>query len=431
MSLINQVLKDLEKRAKPTPISNMALNGLQSVIAPKFKEDKKYFFVSLMIIFLFVILCIPFLFHKSKKVTPLNHLAISQPTHFSTDAEQSTEASPQAFAPPTDKINPVMLTAATLQILPNTTSLRFLLSENTLYTVKSDSYGQDIIITFDNTHLMAALPGVEYNGSAISHMETSNDTNGNLKVIMTLNPGAQLTKLDLIQGMHSPELQLDFKYTSTLASSQPINAPSQDVPEVTLKKPAQNPSIQQQYDHAMDLSASGSTDTAINQLKTILASTPDYMPARESLANLLIQQNQPAEAEQWIDSSLQLQPTNLTLIQLKARLLVNQGKVNLALNLLQRSAPTIQANPDYYAFIAALYQRLGQVAAATKVYEQLVTLQPTNSKWWLGLGIAYETSGKESQALEAYNRAESSGKLTPELRTYVDSRLHNDMDATT
>jgi len=102
---------------------------------------------------------------------------------------------------------------------------------------------------------------------------------------------------------------------------------------------------------------------------------------------------------------------------------VNEGRINQALTLLKKSPPSLATNPEYYAFIAALYQRLGQLPSAENLYQQLTTLHPEKGVWWLGLGVTQEGLGKSAQALEAYAKAERSQDLDPELRGYVGTRL--------
>jgi MSHA biogenesis protein MshN len=59
------------------------------------------------------------------------------------------------------------------------------------------------------------------------------------------------------------------------------------------------------------------------------------------------------------------------------------------------------------------------------LYKQLITLQSMNGKWWLGFGVALESMGKHEQALEAYVNADAAGGLTPELKAYISTQLHN------
>jgi MSHA biogenesis protein MshN len=44
-------------------------------------------------------------------------------------------------------------------------------------------------------------------------------------------------------------------------------------------------------------------------------------------------------------------------------------------------------------------------------------------QWWMGLGISLQADQHLPEAREAYNRARSTGGLTPELRSFVDRKI--------
>lgn len=43
--------------------------------------------------------------------------------------------------------------------------------------------------------------------------------------------------------------------------------------------------------------------------------------------------------------------------------------------------------------------------------------------WWLGLGISLEKSGKNKEALEAYQRAKQTGRLKAGLIKFANNRV--------
>ena len=137
----------------------------------------------------------------------------------------------------------------------------------------------------------------------------------------------------------------------------------------------------------------------------------------------MIQQGKKPDASKLLDAGLNLDPANATFLKLKARLLVEAGKVDMALKLLANASPEMITDPEYYAFIAALHQRQGNSSLAENLYKKLLVLQPSNAKWWVGLGIALEARGDQSQAVDAYTNADSIGGLDPELKSYLNSRL--------
>ena len=205
----------------------------------------------------------------------------------------------------------------------------------------------------------------------------------------------------------------------------PVQTAKADAPTipVTIKNPLVENFADQQYQRALILSEKNKDVEAITVLKGVLLAFPEHMQAREMLITLLVKQGNVVDADKLLVVGLQQQPANLRLIELKARLLVQENKVTEAIGLLENSAPPLVENPEYHAFIAALYERQGQSVLSANLYKQLVTLQPGNAKWWLGLGVALESVGNHGQALEAYANADGAGGLNPELKAYVETQL--------
>ena len=54
---------------------------------------------------------------------------------------------------------------------------------------------------------------------------------------------------------------------------------------------------------------------------------------------------------------------------------------------------------------------------------QLVKIRSNAGIWWLGLGISLEKSGKNKEALEAYQRAQKTGSLKSGLVKFTHNRV--------
>ncbi len=76
--------------------------------------------------------------------------------------------------------------------------------------------------------------------------------------------------------------------------------------------------------------------------------------------------------------------------------------------------------------MAALYQRQNQPVIAARLYQQLLASEPHRATWWLGLGIALDSANRHAEAVAAFTRAEGedSAGLSPELKAWIESRLH-------
>ncbi len=328
MSLINQMLKDLEKRSKTN--MNTALSGLHY----SFDEKKPHSYKKIMIAFVIILIVFLCMYQRSQ-----SFLKLDVPPYF----QQAVISKTENFVKP-EEIPLSRLTGIELESENNLTTLRFQLNHSVFYRINTLPHQNKIIILLDNASLVAGLPALRYLKTAVEHLEIQTFNKNNLKIILSLKPETELKRLDLISENKKYELQLEFLSLETADK---------------FKKPT------------------------------------------EEKNSILYHQ---AEAQ--------------------AKVLVTQGKIAEALRVLQRTSPPLNQYPDYHAFIAALYQKIGLSAIAAELYKQLLHVNPHKGAWWLGLAIAYETLGKQNEAEIAYTRAEKTNDLNPELRAYIESRIH-------
>ena len=105
-----------------------------------------------------------------------------------------------------------------------------------------------------------------------------------------------------------------------------------------------------------------------------------------------------------------------------ARVVLASGNKAQALQTLSGLEPMVSRNLDYYATRAALAQELEQPAVAARSYQQLVVVQPSEARWWLGLAIAMDKQGRALAALDAYRKALTL-PLSPASRQFVQQRI--------
>ncbi len=436
MSLINQMLKDLEGRNTQSVQPETVLTGLQST-DDKEKPQKKRNYLFLLGVAAFMGVWTWNIAHYYRAHHPIARVAQKQPQVIPANpASLSTPVLAAKLAAPTPlrKAAPEMpalgaLTGISMQAHGKMTYLRFLLSRDIFYRVNSDPLEHSITLTLDNTRLSVNLPPLDFSNSALRDLQISSETKDGLKIVLLLKPEAKLSNLELNKESNLPELQADFLLETpglgdreVLSAGKAVASASEPAPG-SLKKVAVALSTDEQYQNAVNLAEAGETDKAIQRLAILVDKFPGYGVARETLISLLIQSGHQQQAQAFLEAGLRLQPYYPGFIEIKARFLVDEGKVYQALHLLKKAPPALATNPEYYAFLAALYQRLGQLPAAENLYQQLTALHPDKGVWWLGLGVTEEGLGKTAQAMEAYSRADRSPDLDPELRGYVGNRL--------
>lgn len=148
-----------------------------------------------------------------------------------------------------------------------------------------------------------------------------------------------------------------------------------------------------------------------------------HIKAREMLAGIYIKSGRYINAAELLSEGVKIVPEYPLFAQLYARVLLEQNNPQLAIKILERGSVRIKDEPAYYALLAATYQRVNNHEKAVDIYLQLVKVRPSVGIWWLGLGISLEKSGKNKEALEAYQRAQKTGNLKDGLVKFTNNRV--------
>lgn len=203
------------------------------------------------------------------------------------------------------------------------------------------------------------------------------------------------------------------------AQAQPGIAP--------LGKEMRAPTPQQQAENdfrkAVALIQQGSAAAAQAALERALQADPRHAAARQTLAGLLLDAKQVPAALDTLQAGLQLDPAQPGMAMILARIQMENGALESALATLQRSLPYGAERADYQAFLAALLQREKRHPEAIEHYRQALSKSPQNGLWWMGLGISLRAAARPGDAREAFSRAADSNRLSPPLHAFVEQQL--------
>ncbi len=148
-----------------------------------------------------------------------------------------------------------------------------------------------------------------------------------------------------------------------------------------------------------------------------------HIKAREMLAGIYIKSGRFINAAELLSEGVKISPEYPLFAKLYARVLLEQNNPQLAIKILEQGSANINVEPDYYALLAATYQRVKNHKKAIEIYLRLVKVRPAAGIWWLGLAISLEKSGKNNEALEAYQRAQKTGNLKSGLIRFTNNRV--------
>jgi len=178
-----------------------------------------------------------------------------------------------------------------------------------------------------------------------------------------------------------------------------------------------------EYRKAIAAVNQGRTAEAVDGLRNVLRHDPLHIASRQLLLKLLLEGKRPDEAAQVLQDGLQGQPAQIGWAMSLARLQVDRKDLAGAWQTLNYSLPAAGSNADYQGFTAHVLQRLGRYNEAAEHYQAATRLSPGDGRWWLGLGLTLEDEGRVSEAREAFLRARQSGNLGAELSALVEQKL--------
>ncbi len=378
MSLVNEMLKDLEKHhQKDKNDYPQQGNGDGPPPPPPEPNRKRSILYGAGIAALVVVVLLVIMLFETE--------------HHSTSAAQQNSSPPQTSSSTT----------------PATTTIT---EQDSEQSTPDDSEAQSTA----NDETQQAVPA--QNESNQSTAETQHDEANDQTKKDNSNTSEAEAEAEAQSAIETQPAQSDSakKDSSSTAADSRIK-----IAEPTLTKEQR---LAKQYNQAMENIHSGHDDRAISTLSTILKQNPNYKNARVTLAAVLIRHQQIARAETVLQAGLKQLPKDPDYAKLTAHILVQQGRTVQALQLLNYAKPkTIDANNvNYFALMASLYMQQQDYRNAKNIYQRLVTKDPLNATWWAGLGIAADKLGLTVEAHNAFARANKIGDLSPALQNYID-----------
>lgn len=178
-----------------------------------------------------------------------------------------------------------------------------------------------------------------------------------------------------------------------------------------------------EYRRALGLVNQGRIQEGIAVLRSALSEDTGHAGARLALFGLLVEQQRLEEAQTLLEVTLARDPAQPQMASRLARLKLERGDARGAEETLDRAAAAATDNAEYRALHAAVLQRLTLHKRAAAEYQAALRLAPQAGVWWMGLGISLEADGKLPDAKEAFQRARATGALSPELAAFVDQKL--------
>ena len=470
MSLINDMLRDLEKRRRSDPVT-----AVQARIAHGSGEGrKKYFLFGSGILVLLLagglvasgsfsrqpaIIGKPALTKDESMVklvvpSPQASLVVAP----NDQAENATaQPVPAAVAAPAGAAKTMVdqaaetteMTAVAIQARPDRAELELSFSTPVAYELlQSESDTRRLVLSFKQVELGSGvrIPAAEQD-QLIKQLSLQPQADG-LHLLIDFWVAAALQSIRttsddgnrwhlLIAFTALPAAVAKPAAQKTVPVAQQVK-PRTETPVAVSKSVAEVPAVQtkvnktanrlgsdrQLYQAGLKSLEAGDSTTAAKNFEQALALNPGLVDARLRLISILQQRQEQTAAEMQLRQGLQATPENVVLRKTYARLLLSGKRYTEAIALLEQAPrPLIQEDQEYFALLAAIFQESGHFADAARLYRELVNIRPQNALWWFGLGLAADQDGDGSMAQKAYQAALALPGLRPDLQVYVRNRL--------
>lgn len=213
------------------------------------------------------------------------------------------------------------------------------------------------------------------------------------------------------------------------ASEPPIEqvsiTPSPDVTGVgkQMREPTAYERAEIEFRQGVARLRQGRVSDAEGYFREALKQDPSHSAARQALISLLVDAKRYVDTEELLRETLSVNPRQPKHAMLLARLQLERQDLSAALTTLESVKRYAGVDPGYLAFLAAAYQRAGRHKDAVEAYRSALTLAPGNAVWLIGTGISLQALNQREQAAEVFRAAAESGTLPPELQTFADLRL--------
>lgn len=228
--------------------------------------------------------------------------------------------------------------------------------------------------------------------------------------------------------MNAKQTIVEEKAAASESASKQSGVISADTQEVVATKNSPDPQVEGQWKKSLNTLPTDSstvrsarrllsqqrTDEAVSLLTRYIEKAPTSLQSQYLLVQLYLATERYSRAAVLLEKA----PNNLSWSLLKARSFLQQGQASDAIQLLEQY-PDGQSREDYLDLLASGYQQVGRHGAAVARYLSLLGLNPQEARWWINLAVSLEHLGQNSKALDAYQTALQIPNLEQSLKQYA------------
>ncbi|MBR9729066.1 tetratricopeptide repeat protein [Shewanella intestini] len=283
--------------------------------------------------------------------------------------------------------------------------------------------------------------GVPKKAAQISTVKTANALTANQAQKMQSpahsdTASTQLTQTDAIK-LITPSISNTTANIHTTSNNQRVNevvvkpatakqaktvtqTANMQVTEVTLSK---SQLAQREFKQGVSAENNRNIAQAAGHYLEAIMLQPDFHKARKRLAAAYYLQQNPLTAVRVLESGVTMFPQQSEFYLLMSNYLINIGDYDKALAKLDNIDNASHWARDKWIEQTEIAQQSQRPKLAEQAYRELVRLEPTQGRWWMGLAYALDTQTQYSQAAQAYRSALDNNGLSNAAMQFIENRL--------
>ncbi|WP_394147707.1 tetratricopeptide repeat protein [Shewanella atlantica] len=185
---------------------------------------------------------------------------------------------------------------------------------------------------------------------------------------------------------------------------------------------------QKRFIVASEAESKGLLEDAIVYYSEALVFNPKLHQARKQLAALYYGKGRLDLAIELLRQGVALFPGEYDYLLLTARVQQASGEKQQALTTLSRIPDSSSLVKQKWLELSTLAQELKDFVLAERGYRQLLSMETNQARWWMGLAYSLDAQGKYGAAKEAYNQAivyksVPQKGLSAQAADYIENRL--------
>lgn len=181
--------------------------------------------------------------------------------------------------------------------------------------------------------------------------------------------------------------------------------------------------VSKEMQKAEVLESRGMLEQAMLVYHNVLKQEAAQHTARKKLASLLYGQSRFSQAKQVLIQGQALYPEQQEYLLLLARVYLAANDSEQAMATLAKMKDSGAEAKQKWLQISTLAQKTGDFPKAETAFRQLATLEPNQGRWWMGLAYALDSQQSYKEALGAYQQASDSQHLSSKSRQFVENRM--------